>query len=868
MTRQPELADPSRQGSRIEVQGQESLELSAGWQAAYTAPGACATAADTQDLGWMSATVPGTAAGALAASGAWRPGEEHDFDAEDWWFHTTFAAGAAGEGERVLLALDGLATIAEVYLNGELVLESSSMFTSHLLDVGTLLREGNELAICCRALSPRLAERRRPRARWRSQLASSGNLRFFRTMLLGRTPGIAPETATVGPWRAVRLERRRGVSIDEVMLRPRLDGSDGVLAMSLRLSPLGEGDAPTQVEVTLEGPTGEHHGQLEVRAAMGALTADGEIRVADAAAWWPHTHGEPSLYRVRMVFSGGRAAFTADAGTIGFRAISAGAGGDVRREGIDLHINGVRVFARGAIWNPADLVGMAPSEHEIRARLTAVRAAGMNMVRIPGTSAYETGVFHDLCDHLGILVWQDFMFANLDYPVADEQFRHGVVHEASAVLSRIAGRPSTTVLCGNSEVEQQAAMLGLDPSAGRGELFEEILPALVSESGADAIYVPSSPCGGDLPFRPDRGIANYYGVGGYRRPLSDARRSAVRFAAECLAFSNVPDESFLESPAAGDRPLTVGSPAWKAGIPRDVGAGWDFEDVRDHYLEALFGVDSRELRGIDPSRYLEMSRIVTGEVMAEVFGEWRREASPCGGALVLWLQDLAPGAGWGLLDSSGEPKAVYHHLKRALAPVAVWTVDEGLGGVVAHVANDTQSGVHAHLRVALYRDFELKVHEASERIDVPPHGTRERNIEEMLGHFVDAAWAYRFGPAGHNLIVTSLEGDTDDGTVLLSQSVRFPAGRALSLHSSAELGLQARAQVREDGLVELSVKSRLLAYGVRVDVPGFMTDEDAFSVEPGGERMVMLKAHRAGTEFAGGRLSALNLVGRMPIEST
>ena len=138
--------------------------------------------------------------------------------------------------------------------------------------------------------------------------------------------------------------------------------------------------------------------------------------------------------------------------------------------------------------------------------------------------------------------------------------------------------------------------------------------------------------------------------------------------------------------------------------------------------------------------------MVTGEVMAEVFGEWRRDASPCGGALVLWLQDLAPGAGWGLLDSRGEPKAVYHHLRRALAPVAVWTVDEGLGGVIAHVANDTQTDVRARLRVALYRDFELKVDEASEDIDAPaaqPHASvmsrRCSAISSTLpGHTVSA----------------------------------------------------------------------------------------------------------------------------------
>src|SRR6185437_12849898 len=182
--------------------------------------------------------------------------------------------------------------------------------------------------------------------------------------------------------------------------------------------------------------------------------------------------------------------------------------------------------------------------------------------------------------------------------------------------------------------------------------------------------VPSTPWGGDLPFRPDRGVAHYYGVGAYRRPLEDARRAEVKFAAECLAFANLPDEPT----------------EWKAGVPRDVGAGWDFEDVRDHYLRELFALDPVALRSTDPERYLELSRQVSGEVMAEVFGEWRRAGSTCHGGLVLWLPDVRPGAGWGVLDHRGSPKVAYHNLRRVLRPVAVWSTDEGLDGIVAHVA--------------------------------------------------------------------------------------------------------------------------------------------------------------------------------------
>ena len=168
--------------------------LGSGWEAAATAPGAHSYPDELGDGDWIPAHVPGTAAAALVDSGQWQPGDEHDFDAEDWWFRVNFDAPSADEGEEVVLCLDGIATLAEVFLNGERVLESESMFATHAVDVGARLRGDNELAICCRALSPLLAERRRPRARWRTRLVKSANLRFFRTMLIGRAPGFAPGT--------------------------------------------------------------------------------------------------------------------------------------------------------------------------------------------------------------------------------------------------------------------------------------------------------------------------------------------------------------------------------------------------------------------------------------------------------------------------------------------------------------------------------------------------------------------------------------------------------------------------------------------------------------------------------------------------
>jgi beta-mannosidase len=850
----------------VRVERRERLPLDSGWEAASCAPGACEDPAAAAALAWLPATVPGTAAAVLRDAGRWRQGDPVDLDAEDWWFRTEFEAEPARDSEEVLLRLDGIATVADVFLNGSPLLESESMFAAHGVDAGSLLRPGgNELAIRCRALAPLLAVRRKPRARWRTRLAA-GNLRFFRTMLLGRAPGFAPGPAAVGPWRPVWLERRSRLAVERLELRTRTEGDDGVLALRASLRMLG-GLTVHGAELELSGPSGTHRTGLELSPGGRAVEGSAELVVPAAERWWPHTHGDPALHRVRLLVQTEEGTLAVEAGRVGFRELAAGdrSEHDPVEDGLDLHVNGVRVFARGAVWTPDDFVGLAAGEERLRAALRRVCDAGMNMLRIPGTATYESPVFHDLCDELGILVWQDFMFANFDYPVADEGFRRSVRAEATAVLAELGSRPSLAVLCGNSEVEQQVAMLGLDPEQGRGELFGKLLPGLVEEAGVDAVYLPSAPCGGTMPFRSDRGVANYYGVGGYRRPLEDARRAEVRFAAECLAFANVPDEAGVEAILSGaPADVVVHHPRWKAGVPRDAGTGWDFDDVRDHYLRQLFDVDPGELRRHDHERYLELSRAVSGEAMAAVFGEWRREASPCGGGLVLWLRDLAPGAGWGLVDHAGAPKHAYHQLRRALAPSAVWMTDEGLGGVGVHVANDGPRPLAATLRVGLYRDLEQQVGEARQELRLDPHGALSLDLEGMLGRFVDASWAYRFGPPAQDLIVASLEREGEAGVELISQSVQLPAGRPHTVESAERLGLELEARAGGDGSVELSLASRCFAYGMRVQARGCTPEDDAFSLEPGRARTIRLRSLDS-EPAATVAVTALNLQGRLTV---
>jgi beta-mannosidase len=830
-----------------------------GWHVARAAPGSYPVPPRDDQLDWLPATVPGTVAGALRAAGIAEP---DDLDAHDWWYRARFTASPAVDEEQVRLLFEGLATVAEVYLNGVLVLESDSMFTAHAVNARKHLTTDNELMICFRALLPLLGVSRRPRARWRTRLVAHGTLRFYRTALLGRAPGLAPRPAIVGPWRTVTLRRCAGPMLDRLALEARLTDGIGHLRVGATVSGLTAG-AEVQLLASVLAPAPQTPVTLSevVRTDRTCQVVTGDLAVSDVQPWWPHPYGDQTRYQVRVTVLVDGDTVVVEDRSVGFRTVTNE--GDLDRDGLALRINDVAVFARGAVWTPLDMTAPHGDHDRLRRVLEQVRDAGMNMLRVPGISVYESDEFYDLCDELGILVWQDFMFANMDYPDSDERFMGAVRTEVRQLLDRVGWRASMVVLCGGSEVAQQAAMQGRDPALHASPLYGDLLPTLIGEAGTPAVYVPSAPWGGDVAFRPDRGVANYYGVGAYLRPLEDARRADVKFAAECLAFSNVPDSHPGEPVDA--RGLGPQHPDWKAGVPRDVGAGWDFEDVRDHYLQLLYGIDPIRLRSTDIDRYLTLSRLTSGEVMAEVFGEWRRARSRCAGGLVLWLTDLQAGAGWGVLDHRGRPKLAFHLLGRALAPVAVWSSDEGLGGIVAHVANDRPERLSAELRVALYRDGELCVAEETIAIALGAHENCAHNVEEVLGRFVDVSWSYRFGPPAQDLVVLSLERSDETETELLSQAFRFPIGRPSGVESPRRLGITASTCHGPDGEWSVRAFASRLVHGCRIVIPGFEPADDGFSLEPGHWRDIALLRVGHDREPSGGELTAANLAGPIAI---
>ena len=824
--------------------GADDLLAGAAWTCVSSPPGERTGPADLEgaDLRWLDATVPGTVAGALREVGAVDPSLGR-LDGQDWWYRCRFAAPEVPVPDGWVLELGGLATLADVWLDDAHLLHSESMFASHRVPVAELGAD-NELCLRFSALAPMLAQRR-PRPRWKANGVSSQNLRWFRTTLLGRQAGWAVIPAAVGPWRPVVLRPARPVEVvTSRVLASCAPGSDdgvpGIVSVALEVT--GSAVDRDLTGVAARADVAGTGAPLDVVVEEGRVRVTGEVRLDAVDRWWPHTHGGQPLYPVSVEVAG----YRLDLGEVGFRTVEADRSGG----GFDVAVNGRPVFCRGSNWYPVDPVGFAVSDEVLEARISLARAGGMNMLRIPGATVYEDDRFFRACDRAGILVWQDMMLGMVD-PPDDQEFLDTLREEAVAVLDGAARHPSLAVVCGGQELEEQPAMFGLARERWHSSVIHELLPGVVTNLYPGLPYVSSSPSGGDLPFQMDAGVAHYFGVGVYLFPLEDLRRSRPRFVSEGLAFSIPPERQTIDDEFGGDLSSHHESD-WKRGVHRDAGSWFDLEDVRDHYAVELFGADMERLWRNDHERALDFGRAAVAEVVAAAIAEWRRPGSPCAGLLTEALVDLRTGPGWGLVDSSGRPKAPWYTLARGSTPVAVLTTDEGVNGLDVHLVNDTAEPVDGTLALSL-NTASLQVERVTHDLVVPARGGVSVHADSLFDGFRDLTYAYCFGPRSYELVTVDLLDGS--GTVLASTGY-LPGGPARDL--DPDVGLQARIEPADEGTWLLQISTQRFAEYVHVDVPGFVAADSWFHLPPGGSRTTVIRPEPGPPREPRGRVRALN----------
>lgn len=802
----------------------ERVELS-GWEYAKSTLDKCLTPADSQNLEWHPATVPGTVASELLRGQSINYDSVLPLDDDDFWYRGKVVLPTDMPGS-VQLHLDGLATFAEVWLDDKLVLRTDNMFCAHVLDVSKHVQEAGVehfLSIRFCGLSPFLAQKH-PRAKWRTPFVQHRNLRFVRTSLVGRTPGISPQIPVVGPWRPVYFELRQAPSLSVTRLNAMLVENIGVIDVELSV----RGTEGLEAGDRLSLRCGDCTTELTLESTMDeVLIASGRLEIDKPELWWPHTHGAPHTYDIAIDGTVGGRDVSHNHKGIGFRTIEF-------KDPFAICVNGLEIFCRGACWRPIDFLSMNPDPDEMRRVLDLAVDAGMNMLRITGETAYETDTFYSLCDELGIMVWQDFMFARLDYPVEDENFLSSITIEAAQLLRRLSTHPCLTMLCGNTEVAQTAALLGLDKEKWSNRWFDQSLPSLCQELLPAVPYWRSSPDGGDMPFYTDEGVSHYFGVGAYRQELVDAVVNAPVFASECLAFGIPPIGSIGK----------LVDPDVEMSSPADANASWSFLDVTEYYASKLYSADLSELKKTDLDRYSQLCGIVVGEVMYYVQSQWRRRGRPCNGSLHIALNDAAEGSGWGLIDSEGSPKAPYFFLKRAWKPLALIIVDEGVNGLKLIVHNDRPMEFLGTLNVAFCRFDGVVVHGGELDLNLAARSRLELSAESIVGHFVDSSYTYQFGAPAFDYVVGELVATR---RAVVEETI-WLVGRS-QISPIQEIDVEIDVMEQEDGNLRLILLASRFVQSLTLVTNQFDVSDNCFHLPPNKPKSILAQPRDTADHF-------------------
>ncbi len=648
----------------------------------------------TKKSSWHAATVPGCVHRDLHRHGLipdpFFGTNELDLqwiEHRDWEYLATFNVSAALLAEAVVdLVCDGLDTLATVYVNGSRVAATDNMFITWRWNVKPLLRRGrNELRVVFASVG-RALPKTRPEHRPKEFNDSVGRSSVFRKEQCQFGWDWGPRFVTAGIWRDLRLEGWTGNRLDSVRITQD-HARNG--AVTLTLAPeLARPDrkATYWVTLSLDGA---------VVAEVSGPIENLKSKIENPALWWPNGHGAQPLYTVAVT---ARDAAGRELGTwsrrIGLRTIELDRTKDKWGESFRFVVNGRPIFAKGANWIPAHSFVAGLTRADYARDLASAARANMNMMRVWGGGLYESEAFYDVCDELGLLVWQDFTFACTLYP-GDRAFLASVQTEAEHNIRRIRHRASLALWCGNNEIETlNWDALEKNPKLRRhyDSVFHRVLPAAVAAHDGVTAYWPTSPYRGESrnndytvkPLGEISGDTHFWDVWHARHPVKDYEKWHFRFVSEFgMQSYSSPATNATFSTAADNN---VFGPVMENHQKNTAG-----NQIILDYVSRLY----RFPRSQDALIYL--SQLNQAHCMQTGVEHYRRIMPRCMGALYWQLNDCWPVASWSSLEHTGRWKALQHIARRFFAPALISAHVPGTEtAIIGNYRRSTVRAVHLY----------------------------------------------------------------------------------------------------------------------------------------------------------------------------